>query len=94
MSQKCVEWMLGRLTTDRDFRQLFYRDPAALCTRETVDLTGQELAALLSLEEARIEEFSKRLDPRIVRAKSTDRAPSRRTVHAPERHAERSREAK
>jgi transposase len=66
--QKLVEWLLGRLTTDREFRQRFYSDPTGTCASERVSLTSQELAALLSLEQTQIEEFTKRLDPRIVRA--------------------------
>lgn len=83
MSQKHVEWLLGRLTTDRDFRERFYDDPAAICARESVELTTQELAALLALEEGFIEEFSKRLDPRIIRSTpTTNRSASRRTARA------------
>jgi transposase-like protein len=66
--QKHVEWLLGRLTTDREFRQRFYSDPTGTCASERVNLTSRELAALLSLEQTAIEEFAKRLDPRIVRA--------------------------
>jgi ribosomally synthesized peptide len=85
MSQEHVEWLLGRLTTDRDFRQRFHENPAATCARESLDLTPQELAALLSLEPARIEEFAKRLDPRIVRAATgAERSQSRHTTRTPE----------
>ena len=85
MSQEHVEWLLGRLTTDRDFRQRFYEDPAEICAQESFELTAQELAALLSLEQTRIEDFTKGLDPRIVRASTgTDRSPSRHTARASE----------
>ncbi len=94
MSQEHVECLLGRLTTDRDFRRLFYRDPLALCAQDTVKLTAPELAALLSLEETRIEEFSKRLDPRILRANTTERRRSRRTTHLAKPSAARLRAAK
>ena len=94
MSQKYVEWLLGRLSTDRDFREFFYRDPATLCAQEAVDLTGPELTALLSLEQRSIEEFSRRLDPRIVRAATIDRPLSRRTERTAEQRGSRSREAK
>jgi hypothetical protein len=95
MSQKHVEWLLGRLTTDRDFRQRFYRDPEAICARESVELTGQELEAVLTLEQARLEEFSKRLDPRIVRASvSADHPLSRRTARTAEHGGGRWRGAK
>jgi hypothetical protein len=94
MSQKHVEWLLGRLTTDRDFRGRFYDDPAAICARESVELTTQELAALLSLEEGYIEEFSKRLDPRIVRSASTTNRLTRRATRATDLRAGRWRGAK
>lgn len=95
MSQKHVERLLGRLTTDRDFRQRFFENPATLCARESVELTSQELSALLSLEEACLEEFSKRLDPRIVRSNpTTHRSLTRRTTRTAEPSARRWRGAK
>jgi len=95
MSQEHVERLIGRLTTDRDFRQRFYEHPADICARESLDLTTQELAALLSLEPARIEEFTKRLDPRIVRAfAGKDRSTSRRTTRPHEPSAPTLRRAK
>ena len=88
MSQEHVERLLGRLTTDRDFRQRFYQHPADMCVRESLELTTQELAAVLSLEQARIEEFTSRLDPRIVRASAgADRPPGRAITRASEPRA-------
>jgi len=88
MSQEHVEWLLGRLTTDRDFRQRFYEHPADVCASESLELTTQELAALMSLEQTCIEEFTNRLDPRIVRASSgSDRSPSRHATRTAERGA-------
>jgi hypothetical protein len=85
MSQMHVEWLLGRLMTDRDFRKRFYHDPAALCASEAVELTAYEFTALLSLEQARIDEFAKRLDPRIVRASGIANRPlSRCAARLPE----------
>jgi len=95
MSQRHVEWLLGRLTTDRDFRQRFYQDPAAICARESVELTDSELAALLALEQTRLEEFAKRLDPRIVRANAVgDRSAARRAARVTEPGGGRLRRAK
>jgi hypothetical protein len=94
MSQEHVERLLGRLTTDRDFRQRFYEHPADICARESLELTAQELAALLSLEPARIEDFSKRLDPRIVRASAATSRPTRHTTRTSEPSAPKLRGAK
>lgn len=68
MSQKGVEGLLGRMATDGDFRRRFYQDPAATCIAQAMEVTTRELEAVLALNEARIAEFSKMLDRRIVRA--------------------------
>ena len=68
MSQRAVEITLGRLITDGAFRRTFYTDPAATCRRESLDLTTQELDALMALDRWRLQAFAKSLDARIVRA--------------------------
>ncbi|MBI4516699.1 MAG: Franean1_4349 family RiPP [Deltaproteobacteria bacterium] len=68
MSQRVVERLLGRLLTDREFRHVFYEDPAATCVQQSFELTPSELEALARLDEARIEAFSRGLDARIIRA--------------------------
>ncbi len=68
MTQKAVEGLLGRLITDRSFRSRFFEEPQAACTEENLDVTSRELAALLALDELRVEELTKQLDPKIVRA--------------------------
>lgn len=68
MSQKHVEWLLGRLATSSEFRQRFYAHPVATCAEESMELTARELEAVLNLSEHRFEEFAKHLDPRVVRA--------------------------
>src|SRR5262245_47068146 len=68
MSQRGVEGLLGRMVTDRDFRQRFYQEPAAVCLVESIDVTERELEAILALDEARIVDFASQLDARIVRA--------------------------
>lgn len=83
MSQMHVEWLLGRLATDRDFRQRFYRDTAAVCTQESLDLTSPELSALAKLDPAYIEKLAVKLDPRIVRAAlGAERPPGRRALRS------------
>jgi hypothetical protein len=68
MSQKGVEGLLGRMVTDGDFRRRFYQEPAATCIAQALEVTTRELEAVLALDEARVAEFSKMLDARIVRA--------------------------
>ncbi|MBI1816170.1 MAG: hypothetical protein HYR72_14430 [Deltaproteobacteria bacterium] len=68
MSQRTVEGLLGRLLTDGEFRRGFYENPAAICVKQSLDLTARELEAVLALDEQRVEVFAKGLDSRIVRA--------------------------
>ena len=68
VSQKHVEWLLGRLATNSEFRQRFYAEPVMTCLEECMELTSRELEAVLNLNEQRLEEFAKHLDPRVVRA--------------------------
>jgi hypothetical protein len=51
MSQRSVEWLLGRLLTDEDLRTQFIREPAetiATLQRQGWDLNASEVEALLS----------------------------------------------
>ena len=51
MSQRSVEWQLGRLLTDEDLRTEFIRHPAetiATLQRQGWDLNASEVEALLS----------------------------------------------
>ena len=68
MSQRSVEGLLGRLITDKQFRELFYENPAGTCLQQAIDLTARELEAVLALDESRIDAFAKQIDARIVRA--------------------------
>jgi len=68
MSQKAVEGLLGRLLTDPEFRRWFYQEPAVSCRQEALDATSREIEAILVVDEVEFEQFTKRLDPRIVRA--------------------------
>lgn len=68
MSQQAVEWTLGRLITDSEFRRGFYADPAATCVRESLDLTTREIEALMAVDQAGLQTFAMGLDARIVRA--------------------------
>jgi len=70
MSQKGVEGLIGRLVTDRDLRRRFFQEPAGICANGRFDVTVREIEAILALEEAEVEEFSRKLDSRIVRART------------------------
>ena len=71
MSQRAVEALLGRLITDATFRRWFHQEPTAACQAEAFEVTSRELDALLALQGARIDDFAKLLDPRIVRVAIT-----------------------
>jgi hypothetical protein len=67
MSQRDVERTLGRLLTDPRFRRKFFVDPPLACLTLGVELTPQELEALLRLPHRRLATFAEMLDDRICR---------------------------
>ncbi len=67
MSQRGVERTLGRLVTDKDFREAFFADPAAASLRIGVELSREELDALRRIPRAALAEFCRRMDDRICR---------------------------
>ena len=67
MSQRDVERSLGRLLTDRDFRDEFFLDPARACLTFGIQLTSQEFAALFRVPRSALASLGARLDDRICR---------------------------
>ena len=67
MSQRDVERTLGRLVTDPGFRHNFFKDPAEACLLLGVQLTSQELEALLGTSRPALATLGDRLDDRICR---------------------------
>lgn len=67
MSQRAVERAVGKLVTDEEFRDAFYRDPASACLTAGLDLTASETRALTSIPRAVLSAFCARLDDCICR---------------------------
>ena len=67
MSQRDVERTLGRLLTDQGFRDDFFRDPAHACLQVGIQLTPQEVEALLQAQRPALVSLGARLDDRICR---------------------------
>jgi hypothetical protein len=67
MSQRDVERTLGRLLTDEDFQEDFFRDPARACLPLGLQLTPQEVEALLRAPRPTLAHLGARLDDRICR---------------------------
>lgn len=67
MSQRDVERTLGRLLTDEGFQQDFFRDLARACLLLGLQLTPQEVEALLRVPRPALASFGARLDDRICR---------------------------
>jgi hypothetical protein len=67
MSQRDVEWTLGRLLTDQGFRDAFFRDPDQACLALGIQLTPQEVEALLRVPRPALANLDARLDDRICR---------------------------
>ena len=68
MSQRVVESTIGRLITDAAFRERFFMEPAAVCRDHGLDLTPNELSALLPLDPHLFKSLAGHLDPKILRA--------------------------
>jgi hypothetical protein len=56
------------MITDATFRRRFFIESSAVCRDQGLDLTKDELAALLSLDPDVFERMTSNLDPKIVRA--------------------------
>jgi hypothetical protein len=67
MSQRDVERALGRLVTDQGFRHDFFKDPAEACLLLGLQLTSQELEALLRTSRPALATLGDCLDDRICR---------------------------
>ena len=71
MSQRAVESILGRLITDEEFRDEFFREPMEACRRNDWGVTPAELSALIGLDPELLQSMAGSLDPKIVRAIAT-----------------------
>ena len=67
MSQRDVERALGRLLTDQGFRDEFFLEPARACLALGLQLTPQEVEALLRVPLPALASLGARLDDRICR---------------------------
>ena len=67
MSQRVVERAVGKLVTDEDFRNRFFKDPGKASFREGFDLSREELEALTRIPMAALAALGERLDDRICR---------------------------
>lgn len=72
MSQRVVESILGRLITDEEFREEFFRSPTEACRMNDWGVTPAELSALIGLDPELLRGMAGSLDPKIVRAIATD----------------------
>ena len=70
MSQRSVEWLLGRLLTDEDLRTEFVREPVdtlARLQRQGLELNASEVEALLSGDSAMWRDLAERIPARLRR---------------------------
>ena len=67
MSQRDVERALGRLVTDEEFRHEFYHDPRRACVGLGIQLTEEEIQALLATRRSALAVLAECLDDRICR---------------------------
>ena len=71
MTQRSIEMVIGRLSTDEEFRQRFLSDPHRLLV-ELLDwgthLTQVEIAALVATDSALWDRVAEQIDPRLQKA--------------------------
>jgi hypothetical protein len=67
MSQRDVERTLGRLLTDQSFQDDFFLDPFHACLQVGIQLTPQEVEALLQVPRPALASLGASLDDRICR---------------------------
>jgi hypothetical protein len=74
MSQKCVELLLGKILTDKDFRRSFFPvQPSSfeIAAAHGLELTPIERSALSNLRLRRFAFIAQTLDPRISRSSAS-----------------------
>jgi hypothetical protein len=67
MSQQAVERAIGKLATDESFRVAFAADPQRASLETGLRLSPREIAALMRIPAAALEQFAERLDDCICR---------------------------
>lgn len=71
MAQRIVEWLIGRLTTDEQFRTSFLLDPQGTLAElrdRGFELTPTEVAALIETDPGVWARTAQSLDPRLQKA--------------------------
>jgi hypothetical protein len=67
MSQRSVEYVLGRLVTDEGFRDRFFKDPLTATVVIGATLSAREVDALKRVPRSMLSDLADRLDGRICR---------------------------
>ena len=74
MSQQGVERAVGKLVTDEEFRNAFFRDPERASLRAGIDLSPEEMDALSQAPRGVVGALGAQLDGRICRIHVLDEA--------------------
>ncbi len=67
MSQRAVEQVVGKLLTDEEFRNWFFEDPRRSSSLSGLELSPEELAALVQIPRTDFAALSGRFDEKIRR---------------------------
>jgi hypothetical protein len=71
MAQQCLESVIGRLVTDDEFREVFFRDRRTALNdllERGMHLTAVELRALTSIDPTHWNQVAEGIDPRLQKA--------------------------